>query len=150
MATMVGEPVFVDTNVLIYAGRPESVQHGAALAALERLEMEGCSFWISSQVLREYLAVVTRPQSMMPALPMAEAIADVRHFMDLFDIVEDRPTILDRLLRIVTAYPVAGKQIHDAHLVATMVDYGIDRLLTFNRRDFERFASFIRLEATNH
>jgi toxin-antitoxin system PIN domain toxin len=150
MATMVGKPVFLDTNVLIYAGRPESVQHDAALAALKRLEMEGCSFWISSQVLREYLAVVTRPQSMIPALPMAEAIADVRRFMDLFDIAEDRPTILDRLLRIVTAYPTAGKQIHDAHLVATMVDYGINRLLTFNRRDFERFASFIRLEATNH
>ncbi|MEA2753777.1 MAG: hypothetical protein QOJ54_66 [Aliidongia sp.] len=150
MATMVGKPVFLDTNVLIYAGRPESVQHDAALAALKRLEMEGCSFWISSQVLREYLAVVTRPQSMIPALPMAEAIADVRRFMDLFDIAEDRPTILDRLLRIVTAYPTAGKQSHDAHLVATMVDYGINRLLTFNRRDFERFASFIRLEATNH
>jgi toxin-antitoxin system PIN domain toxin len=147
---MVGKPVFLDTNVLIYAGRLDSVHHGAALATLERLEMEGCSLWISPQVLREYLAVVTRPQSMVPALSIVEAIADVRRFMDLFDLAEERPTILEHLLRIVTSYPAAGKQIHDAHLVATMVNYGINRLLTFNRRDFERFASFIRLEATNH
>jgi predicted nucleic acid-binding protein len=82
--------------------------------------MEGCSLWISPQVLREYLAVVTRSQSTVSALSIAEAIADVRRFMDLFDIAEERPTIIDRLLRIVTAYPTAGKQIHDAHLVATI------------------------------
>jgi hypothetical protein len=50
----------------------------AAQAALARLEGEGRALWISFQILREYLAVVTRPQATSLALPMGTAIADVQ------------------------------------------------------------------------
>jgi len=58
---MASDPVFLDTNVLVYATRPSAAQHAAAQAALTRLEGEGSSLWVSAQVLREYLAAVTRP-----------------------------------------------------------------------------------------
>ena len=60
---MVAYPVFIDTNVLIYATRRTASEHAAARTALARLEGEGRSLWISFQILREYLAVVTRPQA---------------------------------------------------------------------------------------
>ena len=40
-----------------------------------------------------------------------------------------------------TQYQVAGKNAHDACLVAAMLLHGIPRLLTFNRRDFQRFST---------
>ena len=43
--------------------------------------------------------------------------------------------------------PVAGKQVHDANLAATMRAHGITRLLTFNDADFRRFGSAIELVA---
>ena len=148
MATMAADPVFVDTNVLIYATRRTASEHAAAQAALARLEGEGHSLWISLQVLREYLAAVTRPQAKSSALPMGTAIADVRRFQQVFYVAEDRPVVLDRLLDLLAAHLGAGRQVHDANIVATMLEYGIHRLLTFNAADFRRFAGIIELEPT--
>ena len=49
MATMAADPVFVDTNVLVYATRPLSAQHAVAERALTRLGNEGSPLWISLQ-----------------------------------------------------------------------------------------------------
>jgi predicted nucleic acid-binding protein len=108
---------------------------------LARLEGEGRSLWISLQILREYLAAVTRPQATSPALPMGNAIANVRRFQQVFYVAEDRPTVLDRL----GAHFGAGRQVHDANIVATMLEHGI-YLLTFNTADFRRLAGIIELE----
>ena len=111
---MAADPVFVDTNVLAYATRPSAAQHAAAQAALTRLEGEGSSLWVSAQVLREYLAAVTRPQATAPALPMATAITDVRRFRAAFDVAEEQPNVLDRFLHLLTTHSSSGRQVHDA------------------------------------
>jgi predicted nucleic acid-binding protein len=146
MATMAADPIFVDTNVLVYATRPSAIQHAAALTALTRLEGEGSALWVSTQVLREYLAAVTRPQATAPGLAMATAIADVRSFRAAFDVAEELPGVLDRLLDLLTAHRDSGRQVHDANIVATMLENGIRRLLTFNGADFRRFARIIDIE----
>ena len=143
---MGADPVFVDTNVLIYATRRTAFEHAAAQSALARLEGEGRGLWISALILREYLAAVTRPQATSPALPIGTAIADVRGFQQVFSVAEDRPVVLDRLLVLLSAHSGAGRQVHDANIVATMLEHGIYRLLTFNAADFRRFAGIIQLE----
>lgn len=77
---MPGTPVFVDTNVLLYASRPKANEHARSQAALSRMRQDGAPLWLSRQVFREYLAAATRPQASGPALPMAAAIADVHGF----------------------------------------------------------------------
>ena len=143
---MAADPVFVDTNVLVYTTRLSVTQHAAARAALTRLEGEGSALWVNPQVLREYLAAVTRPQVTAPGLAMAIAIADVRNFRAVFEVAEERPSVLDRLLDLLVAHRSSGRQVHDANVVATMLEYGIRRLLTFNAADFRRFARIIRIE----
>lgn len=140
-----GDPVFVDTNILIYASRPKAAQHAVSQAALLRLRQEGSPLWLSQQVLREYLAASTRPQSSGPALPMAAAISDARRFRATFNVAEDRPDLFDRLLHLLAGHPGGGKQVHDANLVATMGIHGLSRLLSFNHADFHRFGSLIEL-----
>jgi predicted nucleic acid-binding protein len=81
---MAADPVFVDTNVLVYATRSSAAQYALAHSTLTRLEAEGSTLWISHQVLREYLAAVTRPQATAAGLPMATAIADIRRFRAAF------------------------------------------------------------------
>lgn len=143
---MAAEPVFVDTNVLIYATRRLAAQHAAAQAALARHEDNGSVMWVSPQVLREYLAAVTRPQATSPALAMTTAIADVQRFRSAFEVAEERPGVLDRLLDLLAVQRGGGRQVHDANIVATMLEHGIRRLLTFNTADFRRFARIIDIE----
>ena len=139
------EPVFVDTNVLVYAVRPLSPQHAYAKMALRETQEAGSPLWISPQVLREYIVVVSRPQAGEPALSVLEACSDARRLAELFNVAEEGRGVLDRLFELLAKYKVGGKQVHDAHLVATMLEANIFTLLTFNTRDFERYVPAIRL-----
>jgi predicted nucleic acid-binding protein len=143
---MDAEPRFIDTNVLVYANWPGSVHHDQAVALLRQVEVAGAPLWINSQVLREYLAVVTRAQGQLSAVPMSVAIERVRFFAQRFWMAEDGPQVRARLLSLLASYAIAGKQVHDANLVASMLAYGVGRLLTFNVGDFRRFDEIITIE----
>jgi predicted nucleic acid-binding protein len=137
--------VFVDTNVLIYSTRPSSSFHGRATAALENAVGGEPRLAISRQIVREYLAVATRPGGESEPLAMSDALADVARFMRSFNILEDGPVVAEQLLRPCRTVQVVGRQVHDANIVATMLAHGESRLLTANRRDFQRFEQQIEI-----
>jgi predicted nucleic acid-binding protein len=84
---------FIDTNVLVYASAVGSPFHAQARAALGRLSGNG-QVAISRQVLREYLAVMTRPQAWSTPLTVSAAMADTRFFCSRFAILEDGTELL--------------------------------------------------------
>ena len=49
----------------------------------------------------------------------------------------------EALLGLVRTIPVAGKQIHDANIVATALAHGIPAILTHNVTDFVRYSDLI-------
>lgn len=53
-------PLFLDTNVLIYASIKEAPEHQAVRGFIEQHLALGTLLYISRQVLREYLAVLSR------------------------------------------------------------------------------------------
>ena len=64
------ESLFIDTNVLIYANIATAPLHEAALAALRDAYQAERPLWISRQVLREFIAARTRPQTFaQPSTP---------------------------------------------------------------------------------
>ena len=143
----VAEPVFVDTNVLVYATQAGSAHHAVAQTLLHTPESAGIPLWISDQILREFLAAVTRPQPNVPPMPMALAVEQAKFFSQRFWIAVDGPAVRTQLLALLNTYPTAGRQVHDANIVATMLANGIPHLLTFNVADFRRFAGLITVEA---
>ena len=143
MATMAAEPVFVDTNVLVYAHVAEAPWHQEAQEAIADHEVAGAPLWISRQVLREYMVSLTRPQQ-FPILPeLATVVAQVQQFQQRFRGANEGPEVTTRLLALVTAVPTRGRRIHDANIVTTMLVYGVRRLFTSITDDFVRFAAFI-------
>ena len=145
MATTDAEPVFVDTNVLVYASLAQTPLHQTAIARVESLRQEGVDLWISRQVMREYMAVLTRPDATTLPDPLATVIEDVRAFQSIFHIAEDGPIVTGRLIDLLSSTPTGGKQIHDANIVATMLAHGLTELLTNNTADFARFAEHITI-----
>lgn len=137
--------MFVDTNVLIYSTRTSSSFYARANAALTNAARTEPRLAISRQIVREYLAVVTRPGGESEPLPMAAALADVARFEKDFDILEDGPAVAAQLVQLCRAVTVSGRQVHDANIVATMLAHGETRLLTANRSDFQRFGSLIQI-----
>lgn len=145
MANGGGDRVFLDTNILVCANIAEAPFHHAALKAIETHEQAGASLWVSRQVLREYLAVLTRPKTFIQPIPADTLSIQVRSFADRFHVTEDSVHVTERLLALMEQFPIGGKQIHDANIVATMQVYDIKRLVTHNMRDFDRFSSLITI-----
>ena len=139
--------MFIDTNILVNCRVPSAPNYDAAIAGLQRAFAAPEPLRISRQIVREYLAAITRPQPWMPPAGIRRAVDDAAKLMSLFEVLEDGPDVTARLLDLCRDFPVGGRQIHDANIVATMLAHGEHRLLTFNAADFRRYGDRIALEA---
>lgn len=141
--------MFIDTNVFVYSRFPNSPQYEVARESLRRAAASDEPLRISRQVIREYLAAVTRPQAWTDAMVIGDVLDDVSRLTDNFEILEDGPVVAESLISLCREVPVGGKQIHDANIVATMLAHGERRLLTFNVADFRRYGHRIELVGTS-
>ena len=142
--------MFADTNSIVRAEFELAPDHEIAERTLKTALDSGRVVYISRQIVREYLAVVTRPQPWSPPLAMQDALERARSLMDKFSILEDGPEVTATLLELCRQVPAGGRQIHDANIVATMLTYNQTRLLTFNPRDFRRYRNMIELVDINN
>ena len=143
MTTGAADPLLVDTNILVYASVPQAPQHGPAVTAVRTHARAGTELWISRQIIREFLATLSRPQPFGRPVPGPLLAAQARLLEREFAIAEDGPETTAHLLALIERTPMGGKQVHDANIVATMQAHGIRRLLTANTADFARFAGLI-------
>ena len=139
--------MFLDTNVLVYSRFPGSPNHDVARDRLEHALQGHEPLRISRQIVREYLSVVTRPQSWPAVVSLKDALDDVNRLVGRFEILEDGPAVTESLIALCREVPLGGRQIHDANIVATMLTHGEHRLLTFNAADFRRYVGRIELVA---
>ncbi len=137
--------LFLDTNTLVQANIRTAPRHREAILAFRRLRGAKTKLWINRQVLREYLSVVTRPQSFMQPMDSAQAASRIVYFQSHFHIAEDNAKVTTELVSLLKTIPLGGKQVHDANIVATMLAYGIRQILTSNSVDFARFSDLIVL-----
>ncbi len=147
MATMGADRVFVDTNILIAANVTSHPRHDVALQLLKDLAAAGTELWISRQVLREYLATLTRSQTYAAAQPIGVLATQVAYFLSRMHMADDTAAVTSGLLTLMQSIPIGGKQVHDANIVATMQAYNISRLLTDNISDFNRYTALITIES---
>jgi len=69
----------------------------------------------------------------------------LKTLLTLFRIADETSATTQTLLLLLNDYPVSGKQIHDANIVAAMLTNGIDTLLTLNAADFNRYSNKIQV-----
>lgn len=137
--------LFVDTNILIFATNELSEWHLPAEKTLHEARQYGIDLLIRSQILREYLAAATRISAMGNGLPLPKILENGRVFRNEFTVIDDSPFVVDALIDILQKTTVAGKQVHDANIVATMQVHEVHHLLTHNTADFESFSGFITI-----
>ncbi len=135
--------LFLDTNVLVYASLAHSPLSQKAQQAIQSYSQAGADIWISRQIIREFLATLTRPQVFAQQASATSLRTEVELFTRQYHVAEDSADVTERLLQIIGFVAVGGKQIHDANIVATMQVYGITHLLTHNVSDFARFFHLI-------
>ncbi len=131
--------IAIDTNVLVYAHRPDAPHHKAAALAVKRLA-EGTAPWgIPWPCVHEFLSVTTNPRIFKPPSPPESAVEQVEIWME-------SPTL--RLLGEPAGYwnelrtgflrgKLRGAQVHDARIHAICGASGVRELWSADR-DFSR------------
>jgi predicted nucleic acid-binding protein len=98
---------------------------------------------LTAQNLLELWAAITRPVDENGlGFTSEQAAAEVDTLMRLFVLLPELP-LLQEWRRLVAAYRVSGKNTHDARLVAAMTVHGVSNILTFNTKDFTRYAEIV-------
>lgn len=140
----------VDTNIFTRRLQANHKHHEAAKAALQTLIERGDDLCVTSQVLIELTGFLTRPLLVRDAqgrevsgglgLSIAQALDEVQTIQAFCDFRPDTPLIWDEWRRLVVLYPPQGKAVHDARHAAAMKIHGMSHILTFNTKDFNRYA----------
>ena len=131
----------VDSNLLLRGAETTHPAFAVADAAVAKLRLQNESVYVCPQNCTEFWAVATRPT---PAnglgLSTVQAEIALAKIEALFPMLPDDPAIYYEWRSLVTQAGVSGKPTHDARLMAVAIVYGIDNLLTFNGKDFAKFA----------
>lgn len=142
---MTGAKVFIDTNILLRMILTQMNQHAEVDALVKRTIHEGAELWISGQVIREFIVQATHPRTLAEPLTIEQVVREIEAMKPLFQIADETAAVRDKLLELLQQYPTQGKQVHDANIVATMLVYEIDKLLTLNVDDLKRFENKIKI-----
>ncbi len=134
------DPVFIDTNVLVYAAWAVAPLHQQARASLAAHHAAGTPLVISRQVIREFLAMLNRPTS---GISLKTLIAEVHAFEAAMHVYDETAATTRMLLTLLPQ--AAGVRVHDVNIVATMQVYDVRYILTNNPDDFHPFAHLITI-----
>src|SRR5438270_12811208 len=133
--------VLLDTGILLRLINENDPLHSDVERAVDSLIILQEDLLITTQNIAELWNVATRPTANNGLALSPTAVAKM--YEDTIEpvyavVVETKflPAVLRRLL---IQYNIIGKQVHDARLIAMMLVWQIDNLLTLNDRDFCRY-----------
>jgi predicted nucleic acid-binding protein len=131
----------IDTNVLLRIFRIDDPQHQLIRASLDELGNRDTESCFSLQNIAEFWNVCTRPADRNGyGISIADTNECVEYIERTMTFLPDNQEVYSIWRQLVIAKNVRGVQVHDAHLVAIMLAYGLTEILTLNQADFLRYA----------
>jgi len=135
-------PYLLDTGILLRLIDERDPQHDLVQSAVGMLGNRREELLIGTQNIAELWNVATRPIANNGlALPCTTVLTLYEDTIESICSVVCEPDPLPTQFKdLLTKYAVVGKQVHDARLVALMLCWQIDNILTLNERNFRRYA----------
>ena len=134
--------IAVDTNILVYAHRPDYVeQHEAALFAMAMLTHGRRPWAIPWPCVHEFVGNVTNRRIYKSPTPLAVALEAMSIWLgsDHVQALHESAGHLMTLSELCLDADVSGSQVHDARIAAICIDHGVSQLWSADR-DFLRYA----------
>jgi predicted nucleic acid-binding protein len=138
--------VLTDTNIFLRLLQPHHPHCRIAGQALDFLRAREEVLNITSQNLVELWAAATRPfAENRLGLTVEQATKELEQIKRFWGLLPDVP-LYEEWERVVKMHRVLGRNAHDARIVAAMHVHGIEKILTFNVKDFVRFGDITVLD----
>jgi len=142
--------ILIDANILLRLLQPHHPHCSLVERAVGTLRTRNETLNVMPQNLMEFWAVATRPTSANGlGMTVEIALEELAAFKRLFSVLPETASVLPEWERLVSTFQVAGRNTHDAHIVAAMIVHGISRILTFNVQDFARYSGIAAVHPTS-
>jgi toxin-antitoxin system PIN domain toxin len=134
--------IAVDTNILVYAHRPDSPWHSRALDLIEGLAEALAPWSVPWPSIHEFIGIVTHPRVFNPPSPLSVALNQVDAWLESPTLVllTESGGYWPLLRTTLTSAHVSGPRVHDAKIAALCQLHGITELWSADR-DFNRFSN---------
>lgn len=129
----------MDSNILVYAADKRSPYHPKAKAFRDKAVRGEIAACVSSTVLTEFYAVVTDTKRVANPLNPSQALKEIEAYQRTLPVLYPTTIAMGKLGDLIEKYQIKGQDIFDAFIVATMLEHGVDRIYTANRKHFERY-----------
>ena len=141
---MAAELYLVDTNVLLRWVKPDDRDYPLTVSAIENILRQGGALCYTSQNVGEFWNTCTRPLDRNGyGLSPQDADRRAKLFEEKLRLLPDTATVHEEWRKLLVTYNVIGVHVHDARLVAAMHVHRVNRILTFNDRDFARYSDIM-------
>ena len=133
--------ILFDTNLFLRLAESGSELREPVFRVIQRLHSEGEEICYTPQIVGEFWNVCTRPLRVRGGLNLTVEQTEKKVLVieKYFRLLPDSLATFTQWRKLIKERSVAGVQVHDAKIVASMLCYNIDRLATFNVRDFKRY-----------
>jgi uncharacterized protein len=133
------EPGLIDANVLVYAMDADAPHHTASRALLEGARDPSTTLFVTSQVLCEFYSIVTNSRRVPQPRSSNDAMRAISSLLVFLRVLPSPASVVEVWLDLLCRHPVIGGEVFDLQIVATMQANGLERIYTFNARDFVVF-----------
>ncbi|MGC9950020.1 MAG: TA system VapC family ribonuclease toxin [Bryobacteraceae bacterium] len=135
------EPGALDANVLVYAVQAGAPQHASSRALIEAARDPATTLYLTSQSLCEFCSIVTNSRRVAAPRSPADALQAISALLALpgIRLLAIRANAVTGWMALLQRRPVTGGDVFDLQLVATMQAHNIQRIYTYNSKDFEVF-----------
>lgn len=135
----------LDTNIWLRLSQSDSSSNEAVVSrAVEGLYLSGAQFLYTLQNAAEFWNVCTRPKENNGFGMSLDAADRQLHLLETGSaLLPDTEAVFQYWRNLIVKFGVKGRQVHDAHLVASMLAHRVPALLTLNTIDFARYADLM-------
>jgi predicted nucleic acid-binding protein len=139
----------IDTNVLVYTHIPSLPDHAPVREfLLHALKSPEVVLVVTPLVLHEFVHVVTDERRFQPPVPMPEAIATARLYLERSNVecISCDESSMVKALELLENFGLGRKRVADTLFAATLLTHGVSELITCNVADFKIFSELTLID----
>ncbi len=129
--------IILDSNVWIYYFDKDSIFHKIAKEIINKYISDNYIIYITSQIIREVLVILTKENILENPLAPKQAIEKVESILEFTPVLFENNESNNKLKKIIKENDIKGLKIHDANIVAVALENNIDNIVTNNSDDFK-------------